>query len=213
VPEVRIADAGAAAEPLGAAVARSADSAVAFAPVSASDAARYQTAVLAGLAEAQGEHPNNIRVVLAADGPRRLKVDGAELTVVPFRRTFNADYNDDTCCDVAVFGTSTPTPYLVPFGSDFACNRCSAMRKLAEVDINGDGMPDFIFAITVRDPTPVHAEVFVSVRAHMTYCSAPAARDAVEASGALTPKGAVHAIERAVSKAGESILECATEVP
>ena len=97
---------------------------------------------------------------------------------------------------------------------------CSAMRKLAEVDLNHDGVPDFIFIITIRSnryPEDVQeGAVYLSNRERMTYCFADVASDTVTIGGragkTFTGAAAIHALEKQIRRLGaEKMLACTTQ--
>jgi hypothetical protein len=177
-----------------------------------------------GVIAAEFARPGDERshVELAAGGARKLALGPGEgeLIAVPFRLVYDtyagkpAKLTNRYCGFAAIrFGTSRSR--LAGYW-----DTCSAMRKLAEVDLNHDGIPDFIFVVTVRSnryPEDVEeGAVFLSNRGSMTYCFADVASGTVTIGGragkTFTGAAAIHALEEQIRRRGaEETLACTTQ--
>jgi hypothetical protein len=187
-------------------------------PEPATDAAKFRE-VIAAQIHTQYAMPaaTKLDIDFVAGGPRRIGFDPGEpaLTVIPLIASFSGQPKDVTFCKFAVFAGDRPNPGLVPLelgGWDFPeFNDCKKVRKLAETDLNHDGIPDFIFVLTVasfRDGTlGEEGAVYVSVRDAMTYCPAPDASRIVTIMDHTGP-AAVRGIASEVKRRGEVVLAC-----
>jgi hypothetical protein len=191
-------------------------------PEPAADAARFREVIAAQLHTQYGVPETKLDIDFVAGGPRRIAFDPGEpaLTVIPLVARVSGWPKDVTYCKFAVFVGDRPNPGLVPLelgGWDFPdFNDCKKVRKLAETDLNHDGIPDFVFVLTVPSTTrdgefEEVAAVYVSVRDAMTYCPA---RDASRVVTIMDHTGpaAVRGIASEVKRRGEVVLACAKGV-
>jgi hypothetical protein len=148
-------------------------------------------------------------VEVVGGGARKLLLGSDELGIVilPFRVIFDSFTN--RYCGLAAFRAGATKPMELPLLVG-EYDPCIGIRKIAEVDLNHDGWPDFIFELTARSRgwrSPARdfseAAVFLSVRREMTYCYAPKASGAVTARGIYAAAASVRAVEEQARRRGE----------
>lgn len=157
-------------------------------------------------------------VELAPGGARQLMFgsqDG-DLVVVPFLLVYD-EYEgyERRGCGIAIFrsGATRPIDYPAMIGG---YDTCTAIREVTEVDVNHDGVPDFVFEVKMhsrglRAPPEYFPSgaVYVSNRKRLSYCYAPEASRAVTIDAAYAPAAAVAAIEgQAEARGAEETFAC-----
>ena len=105
-------------------------------------------------------------------------------------------------CGLAVVRTgavkSIDTPMIIG-----EYDPCTGMQKLAQIDLNHDGWPDFIFQVTARSnglrsppgESLVAGAVCLSIRREWPIATPPEASDAVTIRGVYTAAASVRAVE------------------
>jgi hypothetical protein len=160
-----------------------------------------------------------LRIEYTAGGPRKLSLpEGDELVVIPFRTIYDRYSNRD--CDLAVFRPRDATGGIVERPllkcGTLCSDHCLSMRKIAEADVNDDGLPDFVFEVTVpsnRYPTNVdEAAVYLS---ECTPGSPPTYCYSKEASRAATvsTEDTVRAIRKEARRRGAQVVLACADTP
>ncbi|WP_394829035.1 hypothetical protein [Pendulispora albinea] len=170
--------------------------------------------VLTELARKVYDVDAKISIDIVAGGARAVQSGSAALTVVPMRVHF-VGYRE-SYCRFAVIRTGTTRGEMIPVAV-FSRYDCRDMRKLAEADLNHDGVPDFVFEVSIpsnkHPAVVVEGVVYVSSSKGETYCHAPFASGiATIYPGAPSAfpgmKTVAAAIEWEASRRGRMVLEC-----
>jgi hypothetical protein len=171
------------------------------------DAESVRLAVV-DLLRAEGTYPEGRKLVvdLVAGGVSEVRMGSRRVAVAPVRVGLADDSAAD--CRIAVARTDPLRAELLP--APFA-GMCEAMNRVAEIDLNDDGVPDLVFEVVVPSDQPAavasEAEVYLSDVDGATYCFSRLASAAVP-PGADGPAIRV-AVTRRAAPFGAEALRCA----
>ena len=162
------------------------------------------------LVQKQDPFPHGARVKLQATGGggRQITFEGQTRAVIPVLISFDRYAN--SYCRVAVIDQQKKTADLVPVPGNY--EHCGGMEKMADVDLNHDGIPDLVFQVNIPsnrfDTTVSEGAVYVSQAASRTYCYAPAASSEVTSDIPPQADKILEVIQDAVKRKGAQILNC-----
>jgi hypothetical protein len=169
-------------------------------------------ALLAEAVRAVRQYPasTSARVELPCGGPRDVRMGQEDLIVVAVRAVFFDDDQDRGDCQLAVVRGTPPHAEIVPLpGGGYEA--CFAMRKVAEADVNGDGIPDFLYEFDVPsnryDATVTELVLYVSQPAKRTYCFAKKA-SVYAARPGMDEQGALQALRVQTARLGAAVVGC-----
>ena len=167
---------------------------------------------IAKLVAVDGRFPHEFatRVTAAAGGAEKVMLANEPRTVLPVRIRFQGVRN--SYCRVAVSGTAERPVALIPLPDSADHVQCFGMEKVAVTDLNGDGIPDFVFRLSVlwnRGNVIVpESAVYLSNAAQHNYCYSPGASRAVT-SGIMPQSEHVRAaVQSEVTRLGPQVLDC-----
>jgi hypothetical protein len=179
--------------------------------IPAADAAKFYPQILALVAQ-QDPFPHDAkpRLELTGGGAREVRLDGQPRIVLPLLIRF--DGVDNSYCRLAVVDAENKQAQLIEIpGSQ---DHCQGMQRLAAVDVNHDGVPDFVFQVSMpsntADATVSEGAVYLSQPATRSYCFAPAAGGALPSDVPFDAGKVMAAIDAAVARKGPQILNCSS---
>jgi hypothetical protein len=168
---------------------------------------------IASVVAKQETYPKDAKaqVEVTAGGPGEIAIGGERRILVPVYIHFQGV--DNSYCRLAVFDPAKSSAELIPLPTDADHDHCQGMRRIAVVDLNHDGITDFVYQVTIPSnryaATVTEGAVYLSKPSAKTYCYSAAASRVVTSD--VPPQTAMvrKAIDAEVARLGPKVFDCA----
>jgi len=156
-------------------------------------------------------HDAEVKITLTGGGAVDVQMGDEVRMVVPVLVRFVG--NSNSYCRLVEFNRATSTGEFIPIPEGADHDNCRGMRKMAVVDLNHDGVPDFAFQVVFpsnRYNVDVsEGAVYLSqLNIGKSYCYSPGASNVAASDAPFDPKKLSDLVNAAIARLGKEVLAC-----